>query len=1214
MKTIEILDNGELALFIESLRLAGYDIITTEFFVAQDLIVALAAQGKLPETLPPLKTLLMPILCHSPKEQEDFNRHFDDWVNRVENVKDDQKQQQIFILQSVWKHIKQVVKNFKWFIIFALIALISLFVFIYDFEKPIDNSPSEQITTTTPIDSEGSPSTISTAPNTNLPFEEIKSTDNIDNITKPNKNLTWSVSVILFLLVFGGLLWYLWQRYKTPAYLTRKSLSQIPNIKQFFAKDINEGIFQSVGLTQVAQQLRKHTPITTDLLDLKATIKHTIKAGGWFTPVTGITKTIPEYLVLIDRTTFKDHYTHLIDVLVNQLIAQGVFITRYYFDGDPRHCYPENNELPPLLLTELSDHYPTHRLLIFSDGKGFIDPITGDIVPWIEQFSVWTQKTFFTLEQPEQWGHQEKLLQEANFLVMPANENGLTTLAELIKAEQWQPDIPNSKNTNFTAFPTYFNDLSQWWLERHPPDRAKVTELLKQIHNFLGKDAYYWFSACAVYPEIRWQLTVYLGYQLKLLNEERFAKLAHLPWFRYGYMPDWLRRRLVDDLSQEQEKAIRAELYVLWAKASDKPISDFSMEIAHEEKARLSKLGEKLLSKWFPIYKNPLRDYVFLSFMPGKLAVKISNNLFRYPKMPMKTIVTVIVVSLLVPVPDFVPKKPQYDQHALVVGINQYALGKINNIRGAVNDASLLRDALRSISVALPDNRVLLDANATRANFVRAWKDMLKQAKPGDTLIVTFSGDSTQISDAEPLDEKDNKDEVLIFHDFNPKSPFQGKITDDEIYELFHKAAAYKILFVVDASHFGSMDSIYSEIQVLEGHYSESHTNNIVILSAVDHDSLIIQEFRINNKFHGALSWYFAQALSGQADSNKNGYLEGNELENFLREKVRNHTNNTQFPRVIPRADRQSIIRISPTPIKDKDNDTIADNQDNCIDNTLEEIAKGVYKIGPQKGCPIDSDIDKVPDYRDDCPQNTPLQISKGVDIHGCPLSVFAENSNTVIAFATSPGKLAIDGEGNHSLYTKHLLKALRQKTTRHIDDIFMRVSQSVSKETNNRQIPSYISSLKENFDLYEKKENSRKIALVIGNFDYQSQKLKNPVNDVQDISDVLKKDLGFEVMFLKDLNQQAMEKAIENFRQKLREAGGSEENVGLFYYSGHGTQSEGKNYLIPIENNIIKNKKDLKDHTISLNDVLTTMEKASTNLNIIIIDSARTNFQEPQR
>ena len=70
----------------------------------------------------------------------------------------------------------------------------------------------------------------------------------------------------------------------------------------------------------------------------------------------------------------------------------------------------------------------------------------------------------------------------------------------------------------------------------------------------------------------------------------------------------------------------------------------------------------------------------------------------------------------------------------------------------------------------------------------------------------------------------------------------------------------------------------------------------------------------------------------------------------------------------------------------DRDGDGIRDNEDKCPDNTPEEISKGVYQSGDQKGCPLDSDNDGVPDYRDDCPNNTPEEISKGVDERGCPL------------------------------------------------------------------------------------------------------------------------------------------------------------------------------------------------------------------------------------
>ena len=55
----------ELLKLIENLRFARYNIGVAQIIAAQDLILALAAQGKLPADLTRLKTLLAPILCHS---------------------------------------------------------------------------------------------------------------------------------------------------------------------------------------------------------------------------------------------------------------------------------------------------------------------------------------------------------------------------------------------------------------------------------------------------------------------------------------------------------------------------------------------------------------------------------------------------------------------------------------------------------------------------------------------------------------------------------------------------------------------------------------------------------------------------------------------------------------------------------------------------------------------------------------------------------------------------------------------------------------------------------------------------------------------------------------------------------------------------------------------------------------------------------------------
>jgi len=59
----------ELVHFVEKLRFEGYNIGAAQHIAVQNLILTLAAQGKLPTQLVDLKLFLAPILCHSPKEQ-----------------------------------------------------------------------------------------------------------------------------------------------------------------------------------------------------------------------------------------------------------------------------------------------------------------------------------------------------------------------------------------------------------------------------------------------------------------------------------------------------------------------------------------------------------------------------------------------------------------------------------------------------------------------------------------------------------------------------------------------------------------------------------------------------------------------------------------------------------------------------------------------------------------------------------------------------------------------------------------------------------------------------------------------------------------------------------------------------------------------------------------------------------------------------------------
>jgi uncharacterized caspase-like protein len=71
--------------------------------------------------------------------------------------------------------------------------------------------------------------------------------------------------------------------------------------------------------------------------------------------------------------------------------------------------------------------------------------------------------------------------------------------------------------------------------------------------------------------------------------------------------------------------------------------------------------------------------------------------------------------------------------------------------------------------------------------------------------------------------------------------------------------------------------------------------------------------------------------------------------------------------------------------------------------------------------------------------------------------------TGTLIAFATAPGSVAADGDGDQGLYAKHLLPAIREPGLQ-IERLFKQVRIAVTKDTGDRQVPWESSSLKGDF------------------------------------------------------------------------------------------------------------------------------------------------------
>ena len=122
---------------------------------------------------------------------------------------------------------------------------------------------------------------------------------------------------------------------------------------------------------------------------------------------------------------------------------------------------------------------------------------------------------------------------------------------------------------------------------------------------------------------------------------------------------------------------------------------------------------------------------------------------------------------------------------------------------------------------------------------------------------------------------------------------------------------------------------------------------------------------------------------------------------------------------------------------------------------------------------------------------------------------------------------------------------------------------------------------------------SDQKFALVIGNSNYTGlTPLANPVNDANDITAVLQH-LGFTVEKILNGNLEQMEDAVTRLKDKLIAA---ENSYGFFFYAGHGVQSGGENYLIPVNANI-PNENAMRNRAMSVQMVLDELNDARNGL-----------------
>jgi hypothetical protein len=441
------------------------------------------------------------------------------------------------------------------------------------------------------------------------------------------------ITPTLFWLLYEG---YLYNRRKL--LLNKLSSNYQPHIFPFRPTSPPLHIFASERFYNLARLLRRRQIADFNLLDIDATINATVKFLGY--PVLSFRRAskVPEYLVLIERKTYRDNLSQFFDELVKALESEEIQIARYYYDSDPRVCFkPSPTPLKASLnlaktmtdqgergvpLTEVLNKHEDCRLLIFGSGEGFVDPLTGDKEDWTSLFSAIKERALLTPVSPDEWSFRELRLAD-QFLLMPATLDGLEALTDYYELG----DIASP----------------QGWMRKKPiPSLLDLDspDVIALLRAHLGENTFRWLCACAVYPSLQWKLTFYLGslpsMQANLADEQNILRLIGLPWFRNGSIPPPLRQRLIEELPPEIYTEVqRATVGVLGeadpdSKIIDNIASSLNVAIPRQFSLLLSDGLRKMLHilPWSRVF----RDYIFVRFLeakPNTLTVRVLPRSIR---------------------------------------------------------------------------------------------------------------------------------------------------------------------------------------------------------------------------------------------------------------------------------------------------------------------------------------------------------------------------------------------------------------------------------------------------------------------------------------------------------------------------------------------------------------------------------------------------------
>lgn len=226
---------------------------------------------------------------------------------------------------------------------------------------------------------------------------------------------------------------------------------------------------------------------------------------------------------------------------------------------------------------------------------------------------------------------------------------------------------------------------------------------------------------------------------------------------------------------------------------------------------------------------------------------------------------------------------PDLQIWAVIIGVAAYDHMPV--LRYPDDDAYRMYAFLKSPEGGALDDehlKILVDEEATLANIKQVTNQLFKKAGPNDLIMLYFSGHGVP--------------GAFLPYDFMGGT--RNQLLHEELIAILRRSRAKHKLCIADACHSGSMLTAKGgrpreavNLEFYKKLYSSAPSTALIVSSKSNETSVESSGLR-----QGVFSHFLIRGLKGEADANRDRYVDVQELYQYVRYNVRKYTGNKQSP------------------------------------------------------------------------------------------------------------------------------------------------------------------------------------------------------------------------------------------------------------------------------------------------------------------------------